>query len=77
MESMEEKYQGDPAYRYCVDTMEALIHNNQFTPSEMREMAVLACINYEARRPIHRVVINKETEEAFKVLQELKENKHV
>lgn len=52
MKSMHEKYMSDNSYRYTVDAMEAMIHQCHFTPSEMREMAVLACIHYEATRSI-------------------------
>lgn len=49
MKTPKEKYDNDPAYHKAVDTLEALIHQGQFTPSEMREIAVLASIHYEMR----------------------------
>ena len=51
MKTPREKYQNDPMYRALVDTFEAHLHRAQFTPSEIREAAMLACINYEMRQP--------------------------
>jgi hypothetical protein len=43
-----DRYLNDPTYRRVVDMMEHLLHQAQITPSEMREAAVLASINYES-----------------------------
>jgi hypothetical protein len=51
MKTPEEKYMADPAYHVLVDTMEQMIIEFKFTPSEMREAAVYACTRYEIRRP--------------------------
>jgi hypothetical protein len=50
MKTPKEKYLNDPEYRALVDMMENFIERAQFTPSEMREAAVFACVNYEMRR---------------------------
>lgn len=50
MESARQRYQNDPAYKQLVDMMEHFIHRAEFTPSEMREAAILASINYEMIR---------------------------
>ena len=51
MQSIQERYYYDPAVRALVDALEHHIHDLQFTPSEVRECAMLAAIRYEQRRP--------------------------
>lgn len=50
MRTPREKYLNDAIYATLVDTMCAHIHACHYTPSEMREAAVLACILYEEHR---------------------------
>lgn len=45
----QDKYENDPQYKQYVDTIETLIHQCHFSPSEVREGAVLACIHFEMR----------------------------
>ena len=45
-----DRYMNDPTYKRVVDMFEHIIHTAQLTPSEVREAAVLACINYENKR---------------------------
>lgn len=42
-----ERYQKDPEFHQLVDMMQAMIHRAQFSPSEIREAALLACVIYE------------------------------
>lgn len=44
------RYRVDIKFRQLVDMMEAHMHSCDFTPTEMREAALLAAINYERRR---------------------------
>jgi hypothetical protein len=50
-ETAETRYQRDPAFQSLVDVMCAHIARLQFTPTEMREAAMLACIKFEQRHP--------------------------
>jgi len=43
----EQNYFTDVEFRMLTDTLEQYIHRAQFTPSELREAAVLAAIHYE------------------------------
>ena len=49
MKSPKEKYMNDPEYHHLVCTLEQLIEQARFTPSELREACILASINYEMR----------------------------
>ena len=49
MKTPREKYMYDPEYHCLVQMLESFIARAQFTPSELREAVVLACINYEGR----------------------------
>ena len=51
MQSIEYRYLHDPTVHALVDALEHHIHALQFTPSEIRECAMLAAIRYEQRRP--------------------------
>ena len=65
----------DPEYHHLVQMLEDFIDMARFTPSELREAAVLACINYEMRhfREHH---IDPRMEQAFRVLDEFTTRRH-
>ncbi len=43
------RYQNDSHFHALVDLMESYIHAAQFTPSELREAAMLAAIRYDMK----------------------------
>jgi hypothetical protein len=69
MKSPKDKYMNDPEYHHLVCTLEQLIEQARFTPSELREACILASINYEMRhvRDYH---IDPRVDNAFRVLDE-------
>ncbi|MDI1362550.1 hypothetical protein [Methylotenera sp.] len=73
MKTPKEKYMNDPSFHHLVNTLEQLIHQAEFTPSELREACVLASINYEMKhmRDHH---IDPRLNEAFLVLDKFVES---
>ena len=69
MKTPDEKYENDNNYRQLVDMLTALIHQAEFTPSEIREACMLACIRHEHYRRIRPVVISAEAARAMDVLE--------
>jgi hypothetical protein len=67
MKTPKEKYMNDPEYHHLVNTLEQLIEQARFTPSELREACILASINYEMRH-VRDNRINPELDNAFRVL---------
>jgi len=59
----------DPEYYRLVSMLEQFVEQARFTPSELREAAVLACINYEMRH-VRGASIDPRAEEAFRALDE-------
>jgi len=57
------RYRTDSSFRQLVDMMEAHLHAAAFTPSELREAALLAAINFERRRVkfLHGYTMSNET----------------
>ena len=50
MRSVTDRYQTDAQFRQLVDMLYASIDNAQFSPSEIREAAMLAHVLYEERQ---------------------------
>ena len=69
MKTPNEKYENDPAYRQLVDMLEEFIVQAEFTPSEIREACMLACIRHELYRRIRLGLISAEAEKALEVLE--------
>lgn len=69
MKSPREKYMNDPEYHQLVSTRENFIESARFSPSEMREACVLACIKYEMRH-VRENSTDPRAAEAFRVLDE-------
>jgi len=69
MRSPKDKYLNDPEYSHLVQTLESLIEQARFTPSELREACILASINHEMRH-IRSMQIDPRVGEALKVLDE-------
>lgn len=49
MMDMRDRYTYDATFRNLVDTIRIMIENGNFTPTEIREAAMLAQIMYEER----------------------------
>lgn len=71
MKTPREKYIYDPEYHNLVSMLESFIETARFTPSELREAVIFACINYEMRRVPEQTVDNR-VMEAFRILDEFK-----
>ena len=55
MMSPRERYYNDPAFHTLVDIMIHAIMENNYTPSEMRDAALLASIRYEETHVVPRI----------------------
>ena len=69
MKTPNEKYANDPSYRRLVDMLTALIDQAKYTPSEIREACMLACIRHEQYRRMRPVVISAEAAAAMEILE--------
>lgn len=70
MKTPREKYQNDPEYNRLVKMLEGFIHHARFTPSELREACILACINYEMSHVRDYHDMDPRLEKAFNVFGE-------
>lgn len=51
MNPPDEKYKNDPDYHRLVDMLYSFIVAYRFTPSELKEAAIMAATKYEMRNP--------------------------
>ena len=67
MKTPKEKYLNDPEYNHLVNVLEQMIEQARFTPSELREAVILACIDYEIRH-VREMQIDPRIEDALRIL---------
>uniref|UniRef100_A0A6M3JZX6 Uncharacterized protein n=1 Tax=viral metagenome TaxID=1070528 RepID=A0A6M3JZX6_9ZZZZ len=68
MKTPRDRYYNDAHFKYLVDMMVAQIHRCNYTPSEMREAAIMASIMYHEQNFGMTKLLHAEVEEAFMVL---------
>jgi hypothetical protein len=70
MKTPRDKYQSDNHFKTLVDTMVEYIRKCNFSPSEMREAAILASIIYEEYRMNYNpVIVNNKMEKALREIE--------
>ncbi len=71
MSNPKERYENDPQYKRLCDMIESFLHQAQFTPSEVRECAVMACIHYEMKYGFRHYLqsVPMQVNDAFKTLE--------
>jgi len=70
MKTMRDRYYSDQAFRALVNMMVAHIQDCHYTPSEMREAAIMACIIYEEHNMRDMIFpIEPEIEEALRIIR--------
>jgi hypothetical protein len=67
--SVQERYHNDANFRALTDLLAAYIYKADYTPSEVREAAMLACIKIEMESVRYLQVIPRPTEEAIEELR--------
>ena len=68
MRSLRDRYLSDSQFKNMVDYMASMIQGANFSPSEMREAAILASIIYEERN-IHKMIyVEQDIENALDLL---------
>lgn len=71
MKTPKERYENDNHFRALVDMMVNFIQQADYTPSEMRQAAILASIIHEqiTLRPIHLTEIPPEVERSIQAVE--------
>jgi hypothetical protein len=65
----ERAYRNDVRFKQVVDMLEALIHQAELTPHEVRAAAMLAMVHYEMRRPLN-IVVKQRPDGLFDIVEE-------
>jgi len=66
LSNADHRYANDPTYRTIVDLLKSMILKLELAPSEVREAAMLACVQVEMSRPISPIVLREsEDPDAF------------
>lgn len=66
LSNADHRYTNDPTYRTIVDFLKNMILKLELAPSEIREAAMLACVQVEMSRPISPIVLREsEDPDAF------------
>jgi hypothetical protein len=76
MMTLRERYNNDVQFHQLVDTMTAYIQEAHFTPSEMREAAILASIKYEEMNLRHYAIVEEEMEGALRTIRRRLDDTH-
>jgi len=71
MDTVLYRYQNDPEFNKLVTWIETMIMNAEFSGAEIRQAAMMACINVESMKLRHYTVIPREAEEALQVLDKI------
>jgi heterodisulfide reductase subunit B len=67
------RYQNDAHFKHLVDCLEHAIHQAKYTPSELREAAILAAIHYEHHTLRQSFVRDDERDEMWRALDSIHE----
>ena len=71
MKTPRDKYHNDNQFKALVDTMAAYIQNCDFSPSELREAAMLASIIYEEYRMNYNpIIVNTRMEKCLRTIDD-------
>jgi hypothetical protein len=75
MMSPDERYYNDPIFQRLVDSIYMQIREGSFTPTELREAAMLASIRYSERNLSPKMVIPDKVSTAMETLEHWRKSK--
>jgi len=75
-QSPKDRYENDAQYKTLCDLIESFLHQARFTPSEVRECAVMACIHYEMKHGLNHYLqsVPLQVNNAFKTLSDYRKD---